>query len=286
MIASAAIAARFLVKFTEDRMRRGARGKSPRQTTQPTLQSPISGLRAGARAASLEPVQLLLIEDDKTICRELALRWQRRGWTVRACETLAQAAAAAAASAADLIVLDLQLPDGDGLDWLERFRRRDRHTPVLALTARDRVSDRVDGLRRGADDYLVKPFAVDELDARVEALQRRAASAKGERVQCGSLVWLRDEGRALLDGQVLDLLPREFEVLGLLICRSPRLVPKRVIVDALAERNLEMGDSAVEVYVSRLRRKLAGSGIAIQTARGFGYRLLAGEAPGPTPPDP
>ena len=231
-------------------------------------------------------MQILLIEDDTTISRELVLRWQSRDWAVRACETLAQADAATAGLVADLIVLDLQLPDGDGLDWLERLRHRDRQTPVLALTARDRVSDRVEGLRRGADDYLVKPFAADELDARVEALQRRAASAKGERAQCGPLVWLRDEGQAMLDGQPLELLPREFEVLGLLICRSPRLVAKRVIVDALAERNLELGDSAVEVYVSRLRRKLAGSGLAIQTVRGFGYRLLPDEGHRTSVPQP
>lgn len=224
-------------------------------------------------------MQLLLIEDDKTINRELALRWQARGWTVRACETLAGADACIGSMEADLIVLDLQLPDGDGLDWLERLRRRDRHTPVLALTARDRVSDRVEGLRRGADDYLVKPFAAEELDARVEALQRRSASGQGERLRCGPLVWLRDEGRVLLDGQPLELLPREFEVLGLLIGRSPRLLAKRAIVDALAERNLEVGDSAVEVYVSRLRRKLAGSGVGIETARGFGYRLLPEDVP-------
>ena len=170
-------------------------------------------------------------------------------------------------------MLDLQLPDGDGLSWLETVRHQDRHTPVLVLTARDGVSDRVAGLRRGADDYLVKPFAPEELDARVEALLRRSGQQAGVSAQCGPLVWLGDEGRALMQGQSLELFPREFEVLGLLIRSVPRVVPKRLLIEALAERNLELGDSAVEVYISRLRRKLAGSGVGIQTVRGFGYRL-------------
>ncbi len=220
-------------------------------------------------------MQLLLVEDDDTIARELVLRWQSKGWLVRACGTLAQADLALGEAAPDMVVLDLQLPDGDGLQWLRRFRADDRQTPVLVLTARDQVADRVEGLKQGADDYLVKPFAPEELDARMEALQRRTQIGKSSGAQCGPLVWLQDEGRAFLHGQPLELLPREFEVLGLLVRRSPRLVPRRVLVDALTERNIEVGDGAVEVYVSRLRRKLADSGVGIKTVRGFGYRLAA-----------
>jgi len=230
-------------------------------------------------------MQLLLIEDDTTIARELQLRWRARGWVVRACGTLAQADQAVGETGPDLVVLDLQLPDGDGLDWLQRFRRRDAQTPVLVLTARDQVAHRVDGLKRGADDYLVKPFAPEELDARMEALQRRTRVARHAGAQFGPLVALPEEGRAFLDGRPLDLLPREFEVLGLLMRRSPRLVSKRVLIEALTERNLEVGDSAVEVYVSRLRRKLQGSGVRILTARGFGYRLAMADA-GEPPEDP
>lgn len=220
-------------------------------------------------------MQILLIEDDPTIARELAWRWQARGWPVRACALLADADVALPGLQPDVVVLDLNLPDGDGLEWLQRLRARDRHVPVIALTARDRVADRVDGLRRGADDYLVKPFSADELDARIEALERRSATAKGERLECGRLVWLGAEGQALVDGTPLELNLREFEVLGLLIRRSPRLVAKRFILEALSERNVDLGDSAVDVYISRLRRKIAGSGTAIVTVRGFGYRLEA-----------
>ena len=178
-------------------------------------------------------------------------------------------------------MLDLGLPDGDGLTWLAALRQRDRQTPVLVLTARDRVVDRVQGLRQGADDYLVKPFATDELEARVEVLLRRSAASLGspattaapQRLSFGTLEWQGDQGRATLAGAPLELSPREFEVLGLLAQRAPRLLPKRVLVEALAERNIELNDSAAELYISRLRRKLAGSDLEIRTLRGFGYLL-------------
>ena len=109
---------------------------------------------------------------------------------------------------------------------------------------------------------------------RIEALQRRGQTSRGELLHYGRITWLAEEGRAYVDDQALDLLPREFEVLGLLIRRAPRLVQKRVLIDALAERNMEVGNSAAELYVSRLRRKLAGSGTTIRTMRGFGYLLV------------
>ena len=232
------------------------------------------------RRAVTDPTQILLIEDDPQISEQLRLRWEARGWHVLHCDSLAAADRVAALRAHDLLVLDLQLPDGDGLDWLQQWRRRDADTPVLALTARDRIADRVLGLQRGADDYLVKPFDPAELDARIGALMRRSTRHRDASVRFGRLLWQRDEARVLLDDQVLDLHPREQEVLVLLLRRAPGLVPKRVIIDALAERNIEVGDSAAEVYVSRLRRKLAGSDVAIETARGFGYRLVQpGTAP-------
>ena len=224
-------------------------------------------------------MHILLVEDDPQIARELQLRWQAQGWTVSACASLGGAEAVAHAYLHDLVVLDLQLPDGDGLDWLKRWRARDPAVPVLVLTARDQVADRVHGLQCGADDYLVKPFAPLELDARLQALMRRGGRDRDGRLQFGRLVWLRDEARALVDGVELGLHPREFEVLGLLMRRAPRLVAKRIIVDALAEKNIEVGDSAAEVYVSRLRRKLASTDVVIDTVRGFGYRLMIHDAP-------
>ena len=222
-------------------------------------------------------MRVLLVEDDLLIARELSLRWRAQGWVVRTAGSLAEANAALAQDGAELIVLDLGLPDGDGLQWLAQLRQRDRVTPLLVLTARDRVIDRVTGLRVGADDYLVKPFAVDELDVRVEALMRRAQIARGTLAHYGGITWLGHECRAYVAGRAMDLSPREFEVLGLLIRSAPRLVAKRALIDALAERNLEVGDSVAEVYISRLRRKLAGSGTSIRTLRGFGYQLTLDE---------
>jgi len=225
-------------------------------------------------------VRLLLVEDDVVIARELLLRWGSRGWMAQARASLVAAEEALASKAGnphyDLIVLDLGLPDGDGVEWLTRWRRDDRRIPVIMLTARDRIADRVRGLHSGADDYLVKPFDPDELDARIEAVQRRGQVSRGEHLQYGRITWLGDQGLAFVDGRSLELMPREFEVLGLLLGRAPRLLPKRWLIDALAERNLNLADSAAEVYVSRLRRKLAGSSATIRTLRGFGYVLEVG----------
>jgi DNA-binding response OmpR family regulator len=225
-------------------------------------------------------MRLLLVEDDVVIARELLLRWRARGWSAEARTGLLAAEDALARNTGnrhyDLIVLDLGLPDGDGVDWLTRWRANDLRVPVIMLTARDRIADRVRGLKSGADDYLVKPFDPDELDARIEAVRRRGQVARGERLQYGRITWLGDQGCAFVDGRSLELMPREFEVLGLLLGRAPRLLPKRWLVDALAERNLNLADSAAEVYVSRLRRKLADSGATIRTLRGFGYVLEIG----------
>jgi DNA-binding response OmpR family regulator len=225
-------------------------------------------------------MRLLLIQEDAVLSRELSLRWEHGGWLVERAATLHQADAALRRRAPDLVVLDLDLNDSDGLVWLERLRRSDRLTPVLVLSARDRVVDRVQGLKTGADDYVVKPFAGEELDVRIEVLTRRAQAERGDVAQFGELSWSMLEGRALAGSRALELSPREFEVLGMLIRRAPRLLPKRVLVEALAAKNLELGDSAAELYVSRLRRKLLGCGIAIQTVRGFGYQLIfEGERP-------
>ena len=215
-----------------------------------------------------------MIEDDETIARELAWRWQQRRWPLtHAADLRAARKLLAATGRFDLVLLDRGLPVGDGLDLLAELRQRDAQLPVLVLTARDQVSDRVEGLRMGADDYLVKPFAVDELEARSEVLMRRRESQKAHRLTLGPLVWVEAERVATLQGSPLELSPREFEVLGLLLQRAPRLTPKATLVDELAQRNRDVDDSVVEVYISRLRRKLQGSGVSIRTLRGFGYVL-------------
>jgi DNA-binding response OmpR family regulator len=219
-------------------------------------------------------MKILLIEDDAVIAGELLMRWRKQGIELSAVRTLKDATAAFNASKPDFIVLDLGLPDGDGLQWLTALRQEDSSIPVMVLTARDRVADRVRGLKSGADDYLVKPFAIEELDARIEVLLRRIRRQEEDSAQFGPLRWLGQDGVVEIGDQQLELTPREFQVLGILVRRAPRLVSKRVLVDELSERNLDVGDGAVEVYVSRLRRKLAGTGLGIRNMRGFGYMLI------------
>jgi DNA-binding response OmpR family regulator len=222
-------------------------------------------------------MRLLLIEDDPAIARELRLRWNDEAWLVSYATRLDEADAALMRDQYDLILLDLQLPDGDGVVWLEALRRADRRTPVLVLTARDRIADRVKGLRAGADDYLVKPYAADELDARIDVLLRRTHSRRDRVIRFGAVGVMADEFGAYLDGKPFEMSPREFEVLRLLVARAPRLVSKRSLVDALSASNQEINDSAAELYVSRLRKRLENSGVEIRTMRGVGYQLALSE---------
>ena len=219
-------------------------------------------------------MRVLVVEDEPNLQRQLRGALEGAGYAVDAAADGEDGHYLGSTENYDAVILDLGLPEIDGLTVLDRWRKEGRTTPVLVLTARASVAERVLGLRSGADDYLVKPFSVDELDARVEVLARRGDLARGAVMQYGGITWLGDQGLVLVHGQRLDLSPREFEVLGQLLRRAPKLVPKRVLIDALAERNEEVGDSAAELYVSRLRRKLAGSGTAIQTQRGFGYMLV------------
>jgi DNA-binding response OmpR family regulator len=218
-------------------------------------------------------MRLLLIEDDSLIARELLLRWRDGDRLAQHAATLAQADAALAVEAFDIVLLDLGLPDGDGMEWLAAYRTRDPQGAVLVMTARDRVADRVRGLRIGADDYLVKPFAPEELDARIDVLVRRANVSRSRAIRFGRLDLLPEASEVLVDGRRLDVSPREFEVLFILMRAAPRLVSKRALVDALSERNLELNDAAAELYVSRLRKKLEGTGTGIRTLRGVGYQL-------------
>ena len=231
-------------------------------------------------------MRLLLIEDDIHIARELLLRWRDGERLAQHAATLAQADAALAQATFDIVLLDLGLPDGDGMDWLAAWRARDPHGAVLVMTARDRVADRVRGLRLGADDYLVKPFAPEELDARIDVLVRRVNVARTHAIRFGRLDLVQETSEVLLDGKRIDMSPREYELLFILMRAATRLVAKRKLVEALSERNLELNDAAVELYVSRLRKKLEGTGTAIRTLRGVGYQLaIAPAAPAPAAED-
>jgi len=171
------------------------------------------------------------------------------------------------------IVLDLGLPDEDGLSLLREIRHRHDTTPVLVLTARDGVSDRVTGLREGADDYMAKPFAMPELTARVRALLRRSQAHGDPRIVHGPLAIDTVARRAFLRGEPLELAAREWAVLEVLLAKVEKIVSKEAIIQAVAGWGDDLSPNAIEVYISRLRSKLEPAGIKIRTVRGFGYML-------------
>ena len=218
-------------------------------------------------------MRILIVEDDEALSDGLARILKSEGYASHAAPRGELAIQAASGAHFDLVILDIGLPDLDGFEVLRRLRERGHRMPVLVLTARDAVDDRVHGLDLGADDYLVKPFAMPELAARVRALVRRSQSQRGPRVEHGPLVLDMVARRAFLAGVPLDLAAREWSVLEVLLGRVERVVSKEAIIQALARWGEELSPNAIEVYVSRLRAKLEDAGIRIRTVRGFGYLL-------------
>lgn len=207
----------------------------------------------------------LLLEDDVDLGGAIVEHLEGAGHTMHWCKLLSQARAA---PWPELALLDLTVPDGDGIDLLHEWRVAGRQWPVIVLTARDRVSDRICGLRAGADDYLVKPFDLDELLARMAAVCRRGLPAR--RIVTSSLA-IDVEGRVLLrDGEIVGLTAMEWAVLTLLVLAPGRIVERSRIDQVLAESGLTSAESnSLDVIVSRLRRKLGAKVIA--TSRGLGY---------------
>jgi two-component system, OmpR family, response regulator TctD len=224
-------------------------------------------------------MKLLLVEDDASMRTTLERSLSRRGMQVRSCGDGGQALAAWAAFQPDVVVLDLSLPTLDGLQVLEQARRTGQAAPVLLLTARGTVGDRVLGLNAGADDYLPKPFDLDELEARLRALARRRSPApepaSGE-VQVGRLRLDRAMGVFYLGARVLELTPRESALLQALFARPGHAVSKEKLFELVFPGQADVQYEAIEVVAYRLRKKLAGTGAALMTLRGLGY-LVKGE---------
>lgn len=224
------------------------------------------------------PMRVLLVEDNAELVTLLVKGLARSGFSADSVTNAADAAHALATMHYAAAVLDLGLPDEDGLSLLRGIRGRGDSTPVLILTARDGVTDRVNGLRAGADDYLVKPFAMEELVARLQALLRRPGNLLGRQLTFGN-VSLDTEGRQVfVAGLVRPVPARETAVLEILLRRGGNVAPKRLFEDQLFGLSGDVGSNAVEVYVHRLRKMLAdfGATVKIHTVRGVGY-LLAEE---------
>ncbi len=221
----------------------------------------------------IHPMKVLLVEDDPTLADAIARLLSSHGITV---ETLRDGVAAdarlAAEPAFDVLVLDIGLPGMDGFEIVRRLRARGSVVPVLLLTARDAVEDRVRGLELGADDYLVKPFATPELVARIRALARRHAPRPAV-LALGALTLDTSTRRARVGERTIELSVREWAVLEHLLRHVARVVSKQQIIDAILPLGDDVTPNAVEVYISRVRQKTQDAGIAIRTIRGFGYML-------------
>jgi two-component system OmpR family response regulator len=218
-------------------------------------------------------MRILIAEDDAVLADGLSRSLRAGGYAVDVVACGDAADAALTAQSFDLLILDIGLPKMPGLDVLRRLRARHSKVPVLILTAADSVEQRVKGLDLGADDYMAKPFALSELEARVRALTRRAAGGAQTVLRHGPLVLDQVGHVATLNDQVLDLSAREIGLLEILLQRPGRLVSKEQMVDSLCSWGEEVSNNAIEVYVHRLRRKIEVPGVRIVTVRGLGYYL-------------
>lgn len=221
-------------------------------------------------------MRLLLVEDTLDVAEAIAASFARRGDAIDLVESVGAAKDALAVQRYDVVILDINLPDGLGTAVLRDLRRAGDTTPVLVLTARFEVEDRVAALDIGADDYLVKPFDLRELQARVRALIRRGQPERSGTIEFGDLVFDPAGMTLSVGGRPVDLTRREFSLLEVLLANRGRVMSKERIFDRMFSFDDEdVGLNAIEIYVARLRRKLEASQVSIRTLRGLGYQLVA-----------
>ena len=223
-------------------------------------------------------MRLLLVEDDQYLARSLTMALAEQSYTTELASDGHQAELALTNNYYDLVVLDLTLPYLDGLEVLKRFRARGGSTPVLILSARDSVMDRVKGLDNGANDYLVKPFELAELEARVRALLRKDRWQNFLEAKFGNLVFRTNTKEVTIAGDKVELTPRELAVLEILLSKAGTLVTKKELLSRLSDSELELSMNAMDIVIHRLRKKLLLSNCEIRTMRGIGYTLLAPDA--------
>jgi len=220
-------------------------------------------------------MNILLIEDDAVLADGLIHTLSGSGYVVTVATTGCYAQQLLTAQDFDLIVLDLGLPDMDGLELLRKIRQRKLPLPIMILTARDSVNDRITGIEQGADDYMSKPFDLKELEARIHALIRRCYGGFNDVIVLGKLTLEPRNHRLSVDGQPLALSAREYGVLEILLLQAGKVVSKDRIAQRLAADDDALTDNAVEIYIHRLRKRLESYGVLIRTVRGLGYLLEA-----------
>ena len=217
-------------------------------------------------------MKLLLIEDELALSEALTAMLRAEGFAVDPVATLHSADTAVRVSTYDAVLLDLYLPDGDGMDWLRRLRASGNSTPVIIMTARDQISDRISGLKSGADAYVGKPFDIQELLARLGAVLRRVQGTASSWLQVGSLALDLQGRRARVQDQDIELTAKEWAVLEKLASHPGRIVNKEALDQALYSFDDEVGSNTLEVYISRIRKKIGKQ--RVETIRGLGYRLM------------
>lgn len=218
-------------------------------------------------------MRFLLIEDNKELGSAVKMRLSLDGHAVDWAQRISETDAYLDNAPYDLILLDIMLPDGDGREFLKRHRQQNRKTPVVVITARSEVSDRVHLLDLGADDYITKPFDFSELEARCRAVLRRHGGSAQNEKRFGDLVFSPLEGTVTVGGEVRNLRNRELRLLEIFFDSPGRIYPKSQLIDRLFSYDEEVSENAVEVYVGRLRKLISGSSVQIETQRGIGYRM-------------
>ena len=220
-------------------------------------------------------MRILLVEDNEAVSYSIRVGLERAGFSVDIFDTLIDSDAAVNSVQYDAIILDLGLPDGDGLKLLRDLRIANNMTPVLILTARDSVDERVQGLNAGSDDYVIKPVAMEELIARLRALLRRPGGALGKTLTAGNISFDTSLREVCIAGAAITISRREMSVLEQLMRRYGRVVPKIMLEERLYGFEAEVTSNSLEVHVSRLRKRIsaAGASIKIHTLRGVGYLM-------------
>lgn len=218
-------------------------------------------------------MRILIVEDDADLNRQLVQAFKEAGYVVDSARDGEEGHFLGDTEPYDVIVLDIGLPRLDGISVLERWRRDGRSMPVLILTARDRWSDKVQGIDAGADDYVAKPFHVEEVLARVRALVRRAAGHASNEIECGPVRLDTKSGRVTVDGNPVKLTSHEYRVLEYLMHHRDRVVSRTELIEHLYDQDFDRDSNTIEVFVGRLRKKMPAD--VIETVRGLGYRMVA-----------
>jgi two-component system OmpR family response regulator len=216
-------------------------------------------------------VRVLVVEDDPDLNRQLVQALSDAGYAVDSAKDGEEGYFLGDTEPYDLVVLDLGLPQMDGISVLEQWRRSGRKMPVIILTARDRWSDKVAGMDAGADDYVAKPFHMEELLARVRAQMRRASGHASSEIECGPLRLDTKTARVAYEGQTIKLTSHEYRLLAYLMHHNERVVSRTELVEHLYDQDFDRDSNTIEVFIGRLRKKIPGD--LIKTVRGLGYRL-------------